>query len=86
MYQTLETGLEGLSFGYFYCLAYSEPCYPQPSFSSLVENLSNLTAIIALDFPGLGLDESSYLIFSEILYKLTNNEFNCEIQTPLNNI
>ncbi len=86
MYQTLETGLEGLGFGYFYCEAGLISCVLQTSFSSLVDNFSNLTAIVALDFPGIGLDESSYLTFSEILYKLTNNEFNCEIQTPLNNI
>ena len=67
------------TYGDYYC---TNMCY----YESVVSTDSqSLTAILALDFVGLGLDLASYSNFANMLYKTPNNEFNCAIQTPENN-
>lgn len=47
--------------------------------------VNGVNAIYALDFRGLGLARNLYLAFVDMLYQITNSQFDCSIQTPNNN-
>lgn len=84
-FSTLEIGINSLSFGRAYYTV-GVGCEITASFQSLLpENIENQTAILALDFVGLGLNKYSYEAFSHMLATISNNQFDCAIQTPENN-
>lgn len=74
----MEAGISNLAFGISYG---NGTAFNQ----TLINDNQNLTAILALDFRGLGLNNVSYVAFSGMLQLISNNSFDCAIQTPDNN-
>lgn len=65
-YNTLEIGLSNLAFGINYN---NGSAFNQ----SLINGSQDLTAILALDFRGLGLNNNSYYAFTDMLYLISNS-------------